>query len=139
MNNLMTNRHNKAIHVLAKTLLAHPTTHCFTLINAGKIKDHKPDNTTPSWLLPCTCYLPRCKCLARLTPNILCILEVPPINKLQFTPNPNLKVQIFEFMYCNDRFPVEVTNRKRDNTPFSTHSLFQLGWIVLPPIIITHE
>jgi hypothetical protein len=99
MNNLRTTQHNKAIHALAKTLLAHPTTYCFTLINAGNIKDHKLDNTIPSWLLPCTCYLSRCKCLARLTPNILCILGAPPINKLPFTSNPNLKVQIFEFIY----------------------------------------
>jgi hypothetical protein len=37
------------------------------------------DNTILSWLLPCTCYLPRCKCLAQLRPDILCILGAPPI------------------------------------------------------------
>ena len=60
-NNLRTNRHNKAIHALVNTLLAHTTIHCFTLINTGNIKDHTLDNTIPSWLLPRRCYLPRCR------------------------------------------------------------------------------
>lgn len=31
-----------------------------------------------------------------------------------FTPNLNLKVQILEFIYCNDKFPMEVVTRKLD-------------------------
>jgi hypothetical protein len=94
-------------------------------------------NTIPSWLLPCTCYLPRCKCPARLRLDILCILEAPPTNEPPFTPNPNLKVQIFEFTYCNNyRFHVEATNQKLDKHAILHPILSQLGWIVLPPIII---
>lgn len=74
INNIYTNQHNKAIHAIAKRLLAHSTTRCFTLLSAGKIQDTPPDNTIHAWLLPCSCYLLSCKCLARLCPNILCLL-----------------------------------------------------------------
>ena len=33
VNNLYTNKHNKALHTLANTLLAHPTTRCHTIMN----------------------------------------------------------------------------------------------------------
>jgi hypothetical protein len=53
-----------------------------------------------------------CKLPAQLRSNIFGILGPPPIDKPFFTPSPNLKVQIFEFTYCNDRFPTQATNRK---------------------------
>ena len=53
-----TNRHNKTTHALAQTLLAHPMTRCYTLINAGKINSRTPYNTIYAWALPCTCFLP---------------------------------------------------------------------------------
>jgi len=118
-------------------LLAHPTTRCYTLINAGKFKDRTPDNTIPSWLLPCTCYLPRCKCPARLRPDILCILGTTPTAQPPFSPNPSLKIQIFEFTYCNDRFPQEATTRKLEKYDILLPLLTQQGWAVLPQKIIT--
>lgn len=39
INNLCTNKHNEAVHTPASTLMVYPTTRCFTLIKAGKIKD----------------------------------------------------------------------------------------------------
>jgi hypothetical protein len=38
------------------------------------------------------------------------ILGAPPTYKPPLTPNPNVKVQIIEFTYCNDRFPATITN-----------------------------
>lgn len=73
INDLRTNTHNKAIHALADTLLAHLTIRGFTVINASKFNNKILDNTLPSWLFSCTCYLPRCKCLARLQHYILCV------------------------------------------------------------------
>jgi hypothetical protein len=96
INNLHTCRHNKAIYTLANTILAHPITWCFTLINAGKFKARTPENTIPSWLLPCTCYLSRCICPARLRPDTLCILGAPS------TTNPPLCLaQISKYKWSN--------------------------------------
>ena len=91
------------------------------------VEDCTHDKTIPSWLLPCTCYLPRYKCLARLRPNTLCILRAPPTYKPTFTPNPNLKVQIFESTYCNNRFLVEATNCKLDKYAILHPLLSQLA------------
>ena len=97
--NLTTNWHNKAIHTPANTLLAHSTTRCFSLINAGTIKDRTPYNTICLWLLPCTCYLPRYNCPTRLRPDILCILGAPPINKPPFTqPKPQNTNSLFHLL-----------------------------------------
>ena len=46
-------------------------------------------------------------------------------------------VWLFNFNYCNDRFPIEVTNRKLDKYAILHPLLSQLGRIVLPPIITT--
>jgi hypothetical protein len=75
----------------AQALLAHPTTRCFTLINAGKIKDKSPDNTIRTWFFPCSYYLPRCKCLARFRLYILCLLGTTTTHKPPFLPHTNLK------------------------------------------------
>ena len=56
---------------------------------------------------------------------------------LCFTPNPNFEVQIFEFTYCNNRFLVEAINQKLDKYAILHPFLSQLGWIILPPVIIT--
>ena len=61
--------------------------------------------------LSCTCYLPRCKCLAQLQPNILCTLGTTPMTQPPLTPIQNLKVQFQEFTYGNERFP-QATRRK---------------------------
>lgn len=59
INNLHTNQHNKAVHVLVNTLLAHPDSRCFTLINANTHHDCTLENAIPLRLLPCSCYLPK--------------------------------------------------------------------------------
>lgn len=67
----------------------HPTcpTRSFTLVNAKHFQNNTPINRIMSWLLPCTCHLPRCKCPTRY-PNVLCFLGTTPTNKLPLKPNP---------------------------------------------------
>jgi hypothetical protein len=112
--NLHTFRHNKAMYALANTLYAHNITRCFTLIKVGKFQNMISNNTIPSRLLPCTCYLPRCRCLAKLCLDTLGVLGTTSIDQPPCTPNPNLKVQNFEFIYCNDKSPQEAATRKLD-------------------------
>jgi hypothetical protein len=87
INNIHTNQYNKAVHGIARTLLAYFTTRCFTLINVCKIQDTPLDNTIPTWLLPCSCYLLRCKCLARLHPDILYLPGTTPSNQATSAPS----------------------------------------------------
>jgi hypothetical protein len=90
-------------------LLAHLTTLCFTLIIGSNIKDHTPDNTIPSWLLHAHAIWQDVNVHLDFDP-----IYYAPTNKPPFTTSPNLRVQIFDFTYCNDRFPAEATNRKVD-------------------------
>jgi hypothetical protein len=94
------------------------------------------DNTIPSWLLPCNCYLPRCKCPTRLRLDILCILGAPTTTNPLLKPNPNLKLQIFEFTHYNDMFPFEATTQKLESILLQP-LLTQQGWKTLPPNIIS--
>jgi hypothetical protein len=60
-------------------------------MNVGTFNDSPPDNTVPSWLLPCTCTNPKCQCLARLKPDILCVRGInyfaaPPATQTQTFP-----------------------------------------------------
>lgn len=65
------------------------------------------DNTLPSWLFPCICYLLKCKFLTQLCPNIMCI-EGTSSNRICIEFHPfqhpfaNLVIQLIEFKYCND-------------------------------------
>lgn len=67
----------------------------------------------------------------------MCILGAPPNATPPFTPNPDLKVQICEVTYYNDRFLVEATTYKLNKYTILQTMLAQQGWDVLPPIIIT--
>lgn len=89
-----------------------PTTQCFTIINAWNYKERTLDNTVPSWLLPCGCYLPRWQCPARLRLDILCILCTIPITNPPFTPNRNFIIQSLGFSHCSGIFPHETTTKK---------------------------
>ena len=137
INNLQSNQHNKAVNTIANTLLAHPTTWCPALINAGKTKDRTPDNTISSWLLQCTPYLSRCKWSKRLIPYVLCVFGTAPTNKPPFTPRPSLKIQIFAFTYYNDRFFTEAITLKRDKHIILQPLQTQQGWKSLLPFMLT--
>ena len=79
----------------------------------------------------------RCECRARLCPDIICILGATPTIKPPFSPNPNLIVQLSEFTYINDRFPLKARTRKLDKHAILLPLLIEWGWQVLPPVIIT--
>lgn len=104
-----------------------------------KIPQHeiKQYHTIPSRLLPCTCYLLRCRCLAKLCLDTLCVLGTTPVDQPLCTPNPNLKIQNSEFTYCNDKSPQEATTRKLDKYDILQPLLTQQGWMVLLPQIFT--
>lgn len=60
---------------IAKMFICLPLPSChtlspphYTLIHACVHNNHHPENTIPSCLLPCTCFLPSCKCLTHLRP-----------------------------------------------------------------------
>jgi hypothetical protein len=59
--------------------------------------------------------------------------------KPPFSPNPILKVQLFEFTHYNDRVPLEATTRKLNNYAVLFPLLIQQGWQVLPLVIIANQ
>ena len=97
-------RHNKAVHLIIQTLQANKNTRYYTLTNACINNNKSPDQTIPQWLLRCTCLQPPCLCLAKLRPDILCLLG--PLNNTptQITPSPTITTQYIEFTYCHDIF-----------------------------------
>lgn len=127
INNLCTSQHNKVVHEIAQTLLARPTTRCFALINVGHIKDKLQGNVIPSWLLPCSCYLPRCSCLAIFCPDMVCLLGTTLSEKPSFAPQPNLKVELIGFTYRTDRFSQIVTSRTLEKYVTLQHASTQQG------------
>jgi hypothetical protein len=106
-------------------------------MNAGYYNKNPPNNTVPSWLLPCTCLTQRCQCNARLRPDILCIHGIP----YQGTPptqvNASLTIQFIEFTYTNNRYPEDkITAKKAKHQPF-IQDIQNLGWKVAPLIVLT--
>ena len=103
---------------------------------AGTIKSKTPDNTIPSWLLPCTYYLPSSQYHAKLRLGMLCVIGSPPSAHPLLHQISNLKIQIFEFTCCNERFSIKATVRKLNKYYVVLLLLLsQQGWETLPPII----
>lgn len=73
INTLCTNQHNDVAHTIMDVLLSHMSTWHYTFLHVGTHDNHLLQNAMPSWLLPCTCYLPCCRCLTHPIPYILCI------------------------------------------------------------------
>ena len=72
-NRLRIARHNVVVHELTNLLKSSIHTRHLTFANANT-KSYTPhNNTIPLWILRCTCITPKCACLAKLRPNILCI------------------------------------------------------------------
>jgi hypothetical protein len=76
---LRINRHNEAVEDIKKFLISNTQSRCFTLMNTRKFNGQPQENTTPNWLLPCSCNTEsnRCQCNARLRPDILYIHNLP--------------------------------------------------------------
>jgi hypothetical protein len=107
--------HNKAIWEICKLIIQHKTSRCYTLMNAGTYNSEAPQNTVPPWLLKCTCINIRCRCLARLKPDLLCVQGLP--YQSQPPTAPDLTIQLIEFTYCNDRFSPETITAKTKKLP----------------------
>jgi hypothetical protein len=130
-------RHNKAIWEFRKLLLSCPNTRCYTLMKAGNHNNLPPDNTIPTWLLPCTCNTPRCHCNARFKPDLLCVTGTPYQHQPPTAPTPTITIQFIEFTFCNDRFPLEAIARKTHKYEPLLQDLQAHGWTVAPLMVLT--
>ena len=101
---LCTKRHNKAVWALRNFLVLSKHSTCYILMNVGTFNDNPLENTVPTWLLPCTCGLQRCHCNARFKPDIICVKGLSYQANPPTIPGNNLKIQIIEFTYYNDKF-----------------------------------
>jgi len=134
---LRVTRHNQAAKTIKQLILSNTKSRCYTLINAGKHLNAPPDNTVPSWLLPCTCDTRRCHCNARFRPDLLCVIGLPHRGTPPQHPNDNIAIQYIEFTYCNDRFPQETITNKTNKYQPLLDSIAARGWKVNPLIVIT--
>jgi hypothetical protein len=96
-----------------------------------------PDNTVPTWLLSCTCNTPRCHCNARFKPDLLCVIGIPYQHQPPTTPTPTITIQFIEFIFCNDRFPLEAIDRKNHKYKPLLQDLQAHGWNVAPLMVLT--
>jgi hypothetical protein len=92
-------RHNKAVHQIVHTLQSNKNTRFYTLTNAGNQNSKPQDITVPEWLLKCTCAPTPCTCMARLRPDILCIIGAPNDSQPPLNSTPSNTVQFIEFTY----------------------------------------
>ena len=115
--------HNKAVH----TLQTSKHTRYYTLVNAGHQNSRSQDNTVPQWLLQCTCPTTPCTCLARLRPNILCVLGAPTYSQPPLRHTPSHTIRFIEFTYCHDRFPENACNNKATKYNPLIHTLKRAG------------
>ena len=134
---LRTKRHNKAIWALRKLIVSSKHSTCYVLMNAETYNDNPPENTIPSWLLPCTCGLQRCHYSARFKPGIICVKELPFQANPPTTCGNNLKIQFIEFTYCNDKFSLETKTRKTEKYQPLIDNITNKRWDVEPLIVIT--
>jgi hypothetical protein len=106
-------------------------------MNVGYHNKNPPDNTVPSWLLPCTCLTQRCQCNARLRPNILCIHGTPYQRTLPTQVDTSITIQFIEFTYTNDRYPEDKITAKKAKYQPLIQDIQNLGWKVAPLIVLT--
>lgn len=79
---------------LLTPFLSFSTTKQFTLVNALIYNQQHLDGILSSWLLPCFCYLPKCKCLVWFHPKILCIKGKAPPGILSLSSSSHVTVHI---------------------------------------------
>ena len=117
MNHLRTKCYNKVVHVLANTLLVHPTARCFILINGDKLK-------TEHHIIP---HHHGSSHVHSTSLDANALQDFPHAYYASSAPrpqqNPNLKVQIYEFTNLHNRFSQTATTRNSKNTTSSNHIL----------------
>jgi hypothetical protein len=106
-------------------------------MNARIYDANPPDNTVPSWLLPCVYQSPQCHCDARLKPDILCVRGVPYNHDPPHQPSPNVLIQYIQFTYCNDRISPDRVASKEAKYDLLLNNIRAIGWNVAPIIITT--
>jgi len=106
-------------------------------MNVGTFNNAPPENTVPTWLLPCICDTQRCKCNAKLKPDLLCVRGVPYNSPPSTGPNPNITIQFIEFTYCNDRFSPKTLIQKTMKYQSLHDDIKTLGWKIDPVIVIS--
>jgi hypothetical protein len=130
-------RHNKAVHLITQTLQANKNTRFLTMANACHYNNRAQEQTVPDWLLQCACPHTPCHGLAKLKPDILCILGAPNHITPPISPSPNHTVQFIEFTYCHDRFPEQATIQKHAKYDPLNLAIQNTCWKTNPVITIT--
>ena len=125
-------RHNKAVHLITHALQANINTRFFTLTNACNLNNKPPEQTIPNWLIKCTWSHKTCTFLARLRPDILCILGASNNTQTSITPSPTLTTQLIEFTYCHDRYPDQALTHKHTNYDPLVNAIHTNGWANQP-------
>ena len=97
INDLLTNWHDNAFHAIVDKLSAPPHTRHFTPLHAGTQHQWQPQNTLPTWSLPSYCFLFKCKCLAKLRHDTLCIKGKSPTYSTPFIPTGSITIQFIKF------------------------------------------
>jgi hypothetical protein len=88
-------------------------------------------------LLQCTCHPNPCQCLAKLRPDILCILGAPKQIQPPISPSPEHTIQFIEFTYCHDRFPEQAITHKHAKYDPLNNIIQNKGWKTNHLITIT--
>lgn len=78
------------------------------LTNTRTFESQTLDNIVPSWLFPCSCYLP----WHLTSPKQMCLWNQPLHSNSPFTQNLHHKVQFIQFPFCNDRYFTDARDRK---------------------------
>jgi hypothetical protein len=120
-------RHNKVVWEIRKLLISSPLSRCLVLMNVGYFNNQPPDNTVPSWLLPCVCSTQRCHCNARLRPDLLCIRGIPYMERSPTQIDPSITIQFIELTYTNDRYHEDKINAKIAKYTPLLHDIQMLG------------
>ena len=134
---LRTKRHNKAIWTLRKLIVSSKHSRCYILMNAGTFNDNPQENAVPQCLLLCTYGLQKCHCNARFKPDIICVKGLPYQAYPPTISESNLKIQIIEFTYSNDRFSPETITRKTKKYQSLINNITNREWNVESLIVIT--
>lgn len=106
-------RHNNVLHLIARTLQSNKHNKFYTLIIARAQNPLPNDITISEWL-------PECTCLAKLRPDLQCVLGAPNNNWPPITPTPPHIIQLMEssmeFTYCHNQFPTTTITSEKSST-----------------------
>ena len=120
--------HNKTVHQIAHTLQSNKHTRYYTLINASN--QNSRHKTTQSHNGYSNEHAPQPHaCLARLGPNILCVLGAPTENQPPLTPSSPNVIQFIRFTYCHEGFP-NTSHSEKKNPLTITYSYKNLEQLV---------